>query len=114
MPGIPLLRLPAPLKSSREKHLRGTLTRMRLAPSGRLVRFVALTTLVEVAAMIGGARWMIQPIRVDGGTWTEYLFFGVYAVVLLLGGLFLFNRVMLENVVQWQSAISPRAARRGR
>jgi hypothetical protein len=58
---------------------------MRLAPSGRLVRFVALVTLVELAAMIGGARWMIHPIRSDGGTWTEYLFFGVYAVVLLLG-----------------------------
>lgn len=58
---------------------------MRLAPSRRLVRFVALTILVEVAALIGGARWMIHPIRSDGGTWTEYLFFGVYAVVLLLG-----------------------------
>lgn len=58
---------------------------MSLAPSGRLVRFVGLTALLQAVGVIASARLMIRPIRPDGGTWTEYLFFGLYALVLVLG-----------------------------
>ncbi len=58
---------------------------MPLDPSRRLVRFVALTAALEMAGLAASARFMIRPIRADGGTWTEFLFFGVYALVLVLG-----------------------------
>src|SRR5579862_642684 len=57
---------------------------MRLAPSGRTVRFVAMAALLGVGILVVSARWMIHPIRTDGGTPTEYLFFGSYALVLML------------------------------
>lgn len=53
--------------------------------SGRVTRFVALTLLLQAATLIASSRFMIRNIRADGGTRVEFLFFAVYAVVLLLG-----------------------------
>ena len=63
----------------------GNLPRVSLDPSRRLLRFVALTAALQVVGLAASARFMIRPIRADGGTWTEFLFFGVYALVLVLG-----------------------------
>ena len=54
-------------------------------PSGRLVRFAALTFLLQAALLFGSEHWMVRAIRADGGTRTELLFYAFYAVVLLLG-----------------------------
>ena len=60
-------------------------TRRGYKPSGRLVRFATLTFLLQAALLFGSERWMVQAIRVDGGTRTEILFYAFYALVLLLG-----------------------------
>jgi len=52
---------------------------------GRRVRFAALVAVLQLAALAATARLMIRPIRADGGTWTEYLFYDIYALVLVLG-----------------------------
>lgn len=62
-----------------------TATRGPFAPSGRVIRLIALTLLLQAAALLAASRFMIRNIRADGGTRVEFLFFAVYAVVLLLG-----------------------------
>ena len=41
--------------------------------------------LLQAAVLAVGARFMVRAIRSDGGTPTEYVFFGLYAVMLALG-----------------------------
>lgn len=53
--------------------------------SGTLTRFVALTAALLGVILAVGAPFMVRTIRADGGTSTEYVFFGLYAVVLIAG-----------------------------
>ena len=62
-----------------------TASRRTFPPSARLVRFVSLLLLLQAAALVVGARFMIRAIRSDGGMPTEYVFFGLYGAVLVLG-----------------------------
>jgi membrane-anchored protein YejM (alkaline phosphatase superfamily) len=60
-------------------------SRWPVALRERVVRFIALVLLLQAATLIASSRFMIRNIRADGGTPVEFLFFAVYAVVLLLG-----------------------------
>ena len=80
---------------------------MSFTPSGRLVRFVVLTIALQAAGLAATARPMIRPIRADGGTWTEFLFFGVYALVLVLGE----GSCLLAAGTLAQRLLGPRAER---
>ncbi len=58
---------------------------MSASPSSRRVAFVVILVALQAAALVTSAGWMIRPIRADGGTPTEHLFFDVYSLVLVLG-----------------------------
>ncbi len=58
---------------------------MSPSPPGQRIRFVVFVVALQAAALVASARWMIRPIRADGGTWTEFLFFDLYSLVLALG-----------------------------
>lgn len=66
-----------------------------------LARFVALATLLLWIVLAAGAPFMVRAIRADGGTPTEYLFFGLYGLVLTTG---------LAGVTLLGSAITRRIA----
>lgn len=53
--------------------------------SGTLTRFVVLASGLVGVMFAVGAPFMVRVVRTDGGTWTEYLFFALYAAVLTAG-----------------------------